>query len=63
MWIRGNVIRNVFEAGLLWVEMFLRCIYQFAVVDEFCGEEQRSARWFCLLLSNEKHRFVRVGRA
>ena len=46
MWIRGNVIRNVFEAGLLWVEMFLRCIYQFAVVDEFCGEEQRSARWF-----------------
>ena len=54
MWIRENVIRNVFEAGLLWVEMFLRCIYQFAVVDEFCGEEQRSARWFCLLLPKQK---------
>ena len=42
MWIRENVIRNVFEAGLLWIEMFLRCIYQFAVVDEFCGEDPQN---------------------
>ena len=42
MWIRENVIRNVFEAGLLWIEIFLRCIYQFAVVDEFCGEDPQN---------------------